>query len=174
MSANRGFTLIEVMIAMTIAAFVVVAAHQVFGGVADGAKAVEFARESLDRDTNGRRWLKAAFLSLETPFEGRADHASFISWQLTAGGWFEPKQTSLLLSGNRFVVRSGNDTFELRHGVTSVSFDYLLEPGAETKWVSEWVSSVSAPLAVRLRLAGCGRHDVTCADTVLFLIRERG
>ena len=36
----RGFTLVEVMIAVAISALVILAAHRVFTGVADGAKAV--------------------------------------------------------------------------------------------------------------------------------------
>jgi hypothetical protein len=63
--------------------------------------------------------------------------------------------------------------------VTDVAFDYLLEPGENTKWVREWISPVSAPLAVRVRvthLSDNGQrttaHAVT--DTLLLLIKERG
>src|SRR5438105_2891717 len=37
---REGFTLIEVMVAMVIAGVVIVAAHRIFTGVADGARAV--------------------------------------------------------------------------------------------------------------------------------------
>ena len=60
---------------------------------------------------------------------------------------------------------------------TDLQFDYLLEPGAESRWVREWVSPVSAPVAVRMRIAkaGCGKRDAGCVvDTLLFLIKERG
>src|SRR5579859_7865838 len=127
------------MVAITIASIVVIAAHRVFSGVLDGTKAVALARENLDRDVNGRRWLKAAFLSLEPPFDGRTDHATFTSWRLTVGGWFQPKATLLLFDDNALVARGGTETIKLRRGVTNVAFDYLLEPGAETKWASEWV-----------------------------------
>jgi len=90
---HQGFTLIEVMVAMAIAALVILAAHRIFTGVADGARAVVTAGESLDRGVNARRWLKATFLSLEPPFEGRANRASFTSWQLVSGGWFELRLT---------------------------------------------------------------------------------
>ena len=61
--------------------------------------------------------------------------------------------------------------------VAELALDYLLEPGAESRWVREWVSPVSAPLAVRMRIekAGCGTRDARCVvDTLLFLIKERG
>lgn len=174
MSRRGGFTLIEVMVAIAIAGIVVLVAHQIFTGVADGARAVATARASLDRSVNARRWLKATFLSLEPPFEGRADRASFTSWQLVPGGWFEQTPTRLGRDGSRFVGTAGAGSLQLTDSVRDVAFDYLLDPGADTKWVREWISPVSAPLAVRLRIAGCGKRDAACVDTLLFLVKERG
>lgn len=174
MRHGQGFTLIEVMVAMAIAGFVILAAHRIFTGVADGARAVAIARASLDRSANARRWLKSTFLSLEPPFEGRANRASFTSWQLVPGGWFEQKPIQLLQDGNHFVATTGTVSLQLADSVSDVAFDYLLDPGADTKWVREWISPVSAPLAVRLRIAGCGRRDASCADTLLVLVKERG
>jgi prepilin-type N-terminal cleavage/methylation domain-containing protein len=171
---RAAFTLIEVMVAMAIAGVVVIAAHRIFTGVADGARAVATAREGLDRSANAQRWLKATFLSLEPPFEGRTTRATFTSWQLTPQGWLEPQPTSLAADGAHFVGTSGGTALQLADSVTSVAFDYLLEPGADTRWVGEWVSPVSAPLAIRLRIAGCGRQDAGCVDTLLFLVKERG
>jgi hypothetical protein len=162
------------MVAVTIAGVVIVAAHRIFAGVADGAKAVAVARESLDRSVNARRWLKATFLSLEPPFEGRANRASFSSWQLVPGGWFEQTPTQLVREGSHFLGATGAQRLQLADGVSDVVFDYLLNPGADTKWVREWISPVSAPLAVRVRIAGCGRRDGACVDTLLFLVKERG
>ena len=174
MKHRAGFTLIEVMVAVAIAGVVVLAAYRIVAGVADGARAVAAARESLDRSVNARRWLKATFLSLDPPFEGRANRASFTSWQLMPGGWLEPRSIQLLQEGTRFVGKTGGESLPLAGGVSDMSFDYLLEPGANTKWVREWISPVSAPLAVRLRITGCGRQDGGCVDTLLFLIKERG
>src|SRR5262245_18011853 len=174
MRFHNGFTLLELMVTIAIASLVVLAANRLFTGVADAARAVAIARECLDRDVNARRWLKATFLSLEPPFEGRVNRATFTSWQLAAGGWFEPQIEVLTREGNRFLARSSGRTVRLADSVVDVTFDYLLEPGADTKWVREWVSPVSAPLAVRLRIAGCGRGDAGCVDTLLFLIKERG
>lgn len=173
-SRSFGFTLIEVMVAMTIAGIVIVAAHRIFTGIADGARAVAAARGSLDRSVNARRWLKATFLSLEPPFEGRANRASFTSWQLVPGGWFEQRPTQLLRDGSRLLGATGAQPLQLADDVSDVAFDYLLDPGADTKWVREWISPVSAPLAVRLRIAGCGKREAGCVDTLLFLVKERG
>lgn len=174
MTRTAGFTLIEVVVALTIASSVVVAAHQIFTGVADGAAAVASERGHLDHHSNARRWLKATFLSLEPPFEGRVGRVSFVSWQLASGGWFEPQMIEVRLNDSRLVARHAGEVLTLADDVTGVDFDYLLEPGADSRWVREWVSPVSAPLAIRLRIAGCGRGDAGCADTLLFLVKERG
>ena len=170
----NGFTLIEVMVAIAIAGIVIIAAHAIFTGVADGARAVASARETLDRRANARRWLKATLLSLDPPFAGRANRVSFTSWQLVAGGWFEQRPTGLQLEDSRLLGTFGGEQVRLADGVADVAFDYLLDPGADARWVREWVSPVSAPLAVRLRIAGCGTRDAACVDTLLFLVKERG
>lgn len=174
MKRRSGFTLVEVMVAVVVGSLVMFTAYRVFTGVAAGAKALVAAREDIDRSVNARRWLKAAFLSLEPPFEGRVDRAMFTSWQLSAEGWFEPHVVTLSQDGTHFVVESGSQAFQLADSVVQVAFDYLLEPGADTKWVREWISPVSAPLAVRLRITGCGKRDAGCVDTLFFLVKERG
>jgi len=174
MKRMAGFTLIEVLVALSIAGIVIVAAGRIFTSVIDATAAVSTAREELDRVSNAHRWLKATFLSLEPPFEGRPNKLVFNSMQLNPGGWFELQATQLGQEGGHLLARSGPRLFALADSVTDVTFDYLLEPGAATRWVHEWVSPVSAPLAVRVRVGGCGRRDAGCVDTLLFLIRERG
>jgi len=173
-SRRKGFTLVEVMVALAIAGIVILAAHRIFTGVADGTRAVAAARETLDRSVNARRWLKATFLSLEPPFEGHANRVTFTSWQLVSGGWLEKAPTQLMQEGTAFLGITSAERLQLADSVSDVAFDYLLDPGADTKWVREWISPVSAPLAVRVRIAGCGRRDAGWVDTLLFLVKERG
>ena len=181
---RRGFTLIEVIVALTIGALVVLVAHQLFAAVADRGRTLIEAQTTFDRRANARRWLKATFLSLDVGtdgavgFDGRPDHAAFSTWLLTPDGWFERRQVTLSAEQGRLraAVTPGT-AIALSDSVTDVQFDYLLEPGAESRWVREWVSPVSAPVAVRMRIAraGCEMRDAGCVvDTLLFLIKERG
>ena len=174
----------EVVVALTIGAVVVLLAHQLFAGVADRGRTLTLARTALDRTANARRWLQATFLSLDvgtdgaSGFDGRPDHAAFTTWLLTPDGWFERRVVSLARQDDRLVatVRPGQ-AIALSDGVTDLAFDYLLEPGAEARWVREWVSPVSAPVAVRMRVtkARNGKRETgNVVDTLLFLIRERG
>ncbi len=181
---RQGFTLIEVIVAVTIGALVVLVAYQLFAAVTERGRTLIAARRSLDRAVNARRWLAATFLSLDVGtdgaggFDGRVDHATFSTWLLTADGWFERREVTLSAEERhlRAAVTPGTP-IALMDSVTDLQLDYLLEPGAESRWVREWVSPVSAPVAVRVRIAraGCETRDAGCVvDTLLFVIKERG
>ncbi|SRR6266566_406510 len=183
-SKLAGFTLVEVLVALTIGAIVVLLAHQLFGAVADYGKMITVARTALDRSANARRWLDATFLSLDVGtdgaggLDGRPDHAAFSTWLLTPDGWFERRTVSLARDNDRLVASvAPGQAIALMDSVADLALDYLLEPGAESRWVREWVSPVSAPVAVRIRMTRTrnGKRDRgNVVDTLLFLIKERG
>ena len=175
-----GFTLVEVLVALTLAGLVVLLAHGLFAAATGAARTVQEARAALDREANARRWLQAAALSLDVGqqsgdgFEGRPDRLRFSTWLESADGWFTRRRVALAQDGGSFVaVLDQADTIALATDVDGVAFDYLLEPGADTKWVREWISPVSAPLAIRLRV-GRGTRDGGRVDTLLVLVKERG
>src|SRR2546430_2832000 len=97
---RRGFALVEVLVALTIGAVVILLAHQLFAGVADRGRTLTVARTALDRAANARRWLEATFLSLDvgtegaSGFDGRPDHLAFTTWLLTPDAWFERRGVS--------------------------------------------------------------------------------
>jgi prepilin-type N-terminal cleavage/methylation domain-containing protein len=176
--SRRGFTLIEVIVALTIGTFVVVVAQRLFAAVGDGGRELLAARTALDREANARRWLAATFLSLDVglegarSFDGHRGQVTFSSWLQTEGGWLAPRRITLAVDSARLVARvTPGATVTLADSVTDVGFDYLLEPGSDAHWVREWISTVSAPLAVRVRIARLGR---VVTDTLLLLIKERG
>lgn len=166
MMRPRGFTLIEVMIALAISALVVLLAHRVFAGVVDGAERLGAARTALDREANGRRALAEMLGSLDVGtegaggFTGRPTQAEFDSWQRVPDGWLERRRVVLRVEGGRFAGWSD---------VSGVEFDYLLEPGANAAWVREWISPVSAPVAVRVRI-----QHAAAIDTLFFIVGSRG
>lgn len=188
-----GFTLIEILVALTLGALVVLLAHRLFTGVADGAVWLDDAHRALDREANARRWLGAAFGSLDVGegsggFAGRPSGAEFASWQLVPEGWSARRRVSLALHDSRLVAAvSPNDSVILADSVTDLELDYLLDvhdgggdgtgaPGERATFVREWISPVSAPVAVRLRIAyqGRGTRDGGRVDTLLVIIGPRG
>jgi prepilin-type N-terminal cleavage/methylation domain-containing protein len=179
---RNGFTLIEVLVALTLATVVVLLAHKVFTAVVDGAQRVREARAQLDRAANARRWLVEAFgsLAVDRPqdggFDGEPQRVAFGTWLPTAAGGFRPARVSIdVQSGWLRASVAGGDSLLLADGVAAIGFDYLLEPGANERWVSQWISPVSAPVAVRMRVT---RKEATSAsgavDTLLLLVGPRG
>jgi hypothetical protein len=171
---------VEVVVALTIGALLTLLAHQVFAAVVDGAREVRSARHRLDREVNGRRLLASALLSLDVrpdagPFEGHPDRMEFDSWLLTPDGWFERASIRLdVHAGQLIYTPDSAPPVVLADSVTNLGLDYLLEPGAAAHWVGEWVSPVSAPLAVRVRLSRVLPGGQEVSDTALYLIKARG
>lgn len=175
---RRGFTLIEVMVALTLSAMVVLLAHQIFSGVVDGVRRLDAARAGLDRRSNARRWLVEAFGSLQTggdsagSFDGRPDQVGFTAWLRVAPSGLRRERIVLGQRGTTLVASEPGGMLALADSVAQVGVDYLLEPGANTTWAREWLSPVSAPLAVRLRITYLGVPPR--ADTLLLVIGGRG
>jgi prepilin-type N-terminal cleavage/methylation domain-containing protein len=187
MARERGFTLIEVMVALTLGALVVLLAHRLFTSVADGASRLTDARQTLDRDANARRWLAAAFGSLDVGsagggFAGEPSHVEFGSWQLTQYGWFSRRRITLTRNGTHLVALEPPDSIDLSDNVSDLQLDYLLEVGSDgqsdstpgalgegARFVSEWISPVSAPIAIRLRIS-----RVEGVDTLFVILGPRG
>jgi prepilin-type N-terminal cleavage/methylation domain-containing protein len=197
---RRGFTLIEVMVALTLGSLVVLLAHRTFGVASDLGGRVAARRQAHDRAMNARRFLAQAFGSLEvgtarnTGFRGLEDEVAFTTWLVDETGASARKQVTIRLDRNadetgpmaaseagtvRLLalvapVEGGNalprDTLMLSPEVTRLALDYLLDFGADAAWVREWRSPVSAPLAVRLRVVGASG----AVDTLLFVIGPRG
>lgn len=181
---TAGSTLVELLVALAVAGLALVLAGRLFGVAAEGSDRVETGRVALDHESNARRWLAVAFGNLDVgtdgagAFEGGPSSVSFSTWLETADGWLERRPVTCRLRDGRLIADAGGRTVVLADGVSEAAFDYLLEPGADTRWVRGWSSAVSAPLAVRVRLTrrSGGRRSMgpMVRDTMLYLIRERG
>ena len=172
---RRGFTLIELLVAITITGMVLLLAHALFGAVADGAARIGRHHAEAEARAASLSWMHEILRSAEIGrpddggFEGATDSAAFTGYLRTPGGWPERRRITLKTESGSLLLLAGDDTLPMQRGVRGVSFDYLLEPGAGSRWVNEWHSPVSVPLAIRLRLA-----DSLRVDTMLFLVGTRG
>jgi prepilin-type N-terminal cleavage/methylation domain-containing protein len=170
-----GFTLLELLVALTVAGVVVLLAHRVFAASGEAGRRLAAARQALDREANARRLLRATFESLDVgdgagSFQGRATRVEFSAWVQTAGGWLERRRLVLAHTGSQLELRGLTwGSVALADSVTGLSLDYLLEPGAGAAWMREWVSPLSAPVAVRVRIARAG-----VVDTMLLVVGPRG
>lgn len=192
MRAERGFTLIEVLVALSAGGLLVLLAHQAFGAATDFALALNRRGTRRDEVMETRRYLAAALGSVDAAapgsrgFHGTPTRIELATW--TDGGL---RNVELVVAGGRLLAVSerdaardaardtapettretARDTMRLMRAL-AFRADYLLAYGADAPWVQEWQSPVSAPLAVRLRIAHGDSSGVV--DTLLLTIGPRG
>lgn len=179
----RGFTMVELLVALVIAGLLALTAHGLFSAAVEQARRVTSARAGLDRRENAGRWLAQAVESLDVgkddpgPFIGANDALEFSTRLPAPYGWHEPNRVSIRQEGGRLVCRlvSGAEIV-LADSITAVEFDYLVERGETAPWLGGWTSSVNPPLAIRLRVrrAQTRPGDSERVDTSLFVVGGRG
>jgi prepilin-type N-terminal cleavage/methylation domain-containing protein len=176
-----GFTLVEVLVSLVLAGMIALVAHGIFSAAVHGASEVRAARTSLDHKHEAHRLLSAMFLSVdvgtvqESPFYGSGDRVSFSAWLQTPDGWFERTRIEISSDQQRVVaIVPRGDPIVLYDSIAAVEFGYLLQLGADSRWVREWMSQVSAPLAVRMRLVREHGRGRVVSDTMVYLIKARG
>jgi len=172
--AERAFTLIEVMVALTLGSLLVLAVHRVFGASADLTRDLQARRTEHNRAMEARRTLTRMFagLDLTSPsaigFRGDASSIRFSS-RVAGNG----RASSLQISATEswLVLRREDGSTDRLIPAVRIAIDYLPAVGADTSWVRGWQSPVSAPVAVRLRLLTAEGGPI---DTLLFTIGTRG
>jgi prepilin-type N-terminal cleavage/methylation domain-containing protein len=174
--SRRGFTLVEVLVALLLAGVGVLTVHGLFGPVADGARRAARTRLDLDRAANARHVLGSTLMSVEvgpppaTLFEGHRNRMTFSAWIPTADGWFEIRPVTVQQDGDRMIVSWPGSRTVLRDSVALLQFDYLLESGLNARWAGVWISPVSPPVAVRVRSSRLSPSRQVVADTSLYPI----
>ena len=176
---RRGFTLVEIVVAVALTGIVVTLAAEMFRAVEAGARQVEWHRAALDQRVNASRWLGRTLGNLEvgtsgvSSFRGAPDAIRCTTWVPSPLGWLERTDIHLRFGDSTVTVSfASGGAVTLWREVASMHIDYLLVPGSESGWVDRWESPVSAPVAIRLRLA---RADGSATvDTLLFAIGSRG
>jgi prepilin-type N-terminal cleavage/methylation domain-containing protein len=192
--STAGFTLIELLVALTLTGFVVLIAHATLAEVTDAAARGRAVARELDRAGNRQAWLLRAFVNVAVGsapmrgFDGRdgndgpqgreADWITFFT-RIPADSGDGERSVRLWLAGDSLLAELRRppgprdaipDTLVLAEGLRAFGAEFLMEYGAESPWVREWVSPVSAPIAVRLRLEGRDGR----ADTLLLHTGTRG
>ncbi len=171
----RGFTLIEVVVAVAITGVVVLAIGPLFGNSTTIVSRLDRARTDLDQSMNAVRWSQEAFTAVEVgrpgdvPFLGNAHELRFTAWLPTADGWPEQQVVHLTRKGPKVVAEVKLGMIALWPDVVRLDIDYLLVPGETSRWEDRWESPLAAPAAVRLRI---GHGTSGESDTLLFGVRR--
>lgn len=173
---TAGFTLVEVMLAIAIGGMLLATIHQVVVVTSDTAATMAQFIARNDQERNGRRWLRAALASIESPvgkeaFIGQPSEMEFTSWTLRGGGWYGRERIWLHVRDRRLVAeRSTSGQLVLADSVSAVVFDYSLPSSSPMRWGHEWISEAALPLAVQIRLFRS--REAGAVDTVLVPLRE--
>lgn len=177
-SRSRGFTLVEVMVALALTALIASLAAGIGHAVFDRTANLASNREAWDRRWTGDRWLREAFRALEVgtdslaSFHGWPDSVAFTSNILSAVGETELRRIRIALVGQALVATEagGRPPDTLIAPVTFASFAYLLSLGERSEWMRGWHSPATAPFAVSLVITA----PTGLSDTLLLRIGRRG
>jgi prepilin-type N-terminal cleavage/methylation domain-containing protein len=175
LGARGGFTLIEVIVAIAIGVFVVVAARLLLENLGAVTDRIVFSTGEADRDANGERLLRSLVGQIEVgiqreTFGGDERSAEFTSWCRVPRGWIErcritlaidsaesaPVLAATLPNGDRVVVRRARFALRLR---------YLVDAREGGTWFAKWGDGLLAPRAIGV---------LADSDTVIVRIGERG
>ncbi len=193
---SHGFTLIEVVVAVTLSGIVLLGARQLIVQMADSASVVTANAVQLDAEANAERLLRSFVARLEvgTPeahdFSGTERETRFTSWCDVAAGWQERRDVRiaidsvmsdsvgvLALTVRTQSMTQSRDDFSImpsdlriiRKGFARGSLRYLNSPGSGGTWFVGWGRGITAPLALGVILDYGSR-----ADTLILRIGERG
>ena len=155
---RKGFTLIEVLVAILLAGLTATMAAAIFATTSDMLAGMNERSQRWDREANGWRWLGEALASLEVDapsgyaFTGTSESMRFRTMLWVSDGWREPTVLTVAFDGSRVTGRASDGTrIIFADSIQRASFDYLADYGASSPWFVRWDSSVSAPIAIRVR-----------------------
>jgi prepilin-type N-terminal cleavage/methylation domain-containing protein len=175
--AGRGFTLIELMVAIVLSGIVLLGARALWESLAISVDRLRAQATADARAENGERLLRSLVGRLEVgtdqshEFAGDEQHVRFTTWCDVPAGWqercdavvgFEPD------SGDRIQLVARLSTGELvplERGFTRGLLRYLNTPAGGGVWFRIWGHGIIAPLAIGV---------ITDRDTTIVRIGERG
>jgi len=172
--SRRGFTLIEVVIALAIAGTLLLGARWVISASGDAAERLTAEAGRVDRNANAERLARelAARTELRPGGHLRGDRrgARWSTWCDVPSGWQERCEVTLavLATNERRVVAIAFDDgriIPVRDGFSTGSLIYLESATAGGVWVGQWTSETAPPLAVGV---------VADRDTLVLRIGDRG
>jgi prepilin-type N-terminal cleavage/methylation domain-containing protein len=173
----RGFTVLELAVALAVGGLALVGATTMLGAVTDQRDGIVAATRVTDEAANGERLLRTLAASFqpslggEVTFVGERHAARFASWCRTTNGWQERCWVGLSLHrADRSADPSAPDSFRLLAQLSTGGTEVVLAdlPDAELRylddaanggrWFHTWGAGVSAPLAIGV---------VTSRDTLI-------
>ncbi len=178
---RRGFTLLELLVALALSGLILLGARLMLEGVADDAGRIAAAARAADREANAERALRQLFARLDlggspdAGFGGDERTMRFSTWCSVPAGWLERCRVTLGVetaeggpSGGslQLVARFSNgEVLVLRPALRAATLRYLNDAAGGYSWFRGWGDGITAPAAVGIIADG---------DTLIVRIGERG
>jgi prepilin-type N-terminal cleavage/methylation domain-containing protein len=175
-AGDAGFTLLEVIVALSLSALVLLGARMMLGRMADGADAIAISSANTDRAANEAALLRTLMGQVELPpdstggLQGDGRGARMSTWCEVPAGWQERCTATLGLlrvdHEQRLVLElPGQELHVIRRGIAHGQLIYLVSAASGGEWTDHWTSRVEVPLGIGI---------VLDSDTLLLRIGERG
>lgn len=177
---RSGFTLLEVLVAVMVAATLLLSADFVFTQLADSSHGTTVSSIMRDSTRNSmeavREWVRQIDVSpqrdaasMRHAFSGDSIHAQFTSACISPGGWEVECSIALGVETDSAgatltAISSAHDTVRLRRD-HAMQLRYLAGAAGSGSWESSWPAGPTLPLAIGM---------VTPMDTVIYRIGARG
>lgn len=169
-----GFTLLEVVVALTIASIVVLGAHAMVDALGRHADRSAMVARSGDRSRNAERLIRSLAARVEIGvessrrFTGSERSTRFATWCDAPAGWQERCTATIAFDTTNDVLAitlSTGERIELRHGFRQGALLYLGSAENGGTWMQSWGDGITAPLAIGI---------VIDADTQIVRMGQRG
>lgn len=171
-----GFTLLEVILALAIAAVVVLMARQLLVQLALSDSRLDAASRVEAEARNSSRFLTELLSRAEVgtdssrTFTGEVSRVDFASWCAAPRGWMERCGVSLVVDtlvhpSPLALITTRGDTLILKRSGEGTQFRYLSDPEDPQTWTFRWGRGVTAPAGIAI---------VTPVDTTRLRVGPRG
>lgn len=174
---RRGFTLIELSVAIALSGIVLLGARALWESLATSVDRLRSQATADARDENGERLLRSLVGRLEVgtdqshEFAGDEQHVRFTTWCDVPAGWLERCDAVIGIEPDsadrlQLVARlSTGERVSLQRGFSRGVLRYLNSPAGGGIWFRIWGHGITAPLAIGV---------ITDSDTAIVRIGERG
>ena len=173
---KRGTTLLELMVALTIAGLALLASRYLIEEIDDAGTTMSHFARNADQVANGERLLRATVARAEVNsdssrrFRGDSALASFDTWCERPSGWTERCRVALTIGLGRDSstvtgVFSTGEILRLTTIAGAAMFRYVSRDSSGRRWLDAWGQSITAPFALTIE---------SDRDTIILVVGERG
>ena len=164
---RAAFTLLELMIALSLGALLLIAGRLLFEQLDLAAETLRREAARADEAANGSRLLRALVSTAEAGsdttqrFSGDERNATFATWCEVPAGWLERCTAHLGLTTSAdstvLAVTIGSGTaFPIWRTGNPAHLRYYGHSGGSLGWLKSWGTSIAAPLALALVTESAG------------------